>query len=389
MVLKQHLSRLARPRSIVLLVVLTMATVNCWYNRDVLRVRKAHNLRRVRTNNTTKNSPGNNTSDFVSQKRKRSPRIVWLLSFPNSGTSYTLKFIQAATQTTTATNYGGTEQVGYANSLSVDPNYPQGPFFRYPERPHPTDFILTKTHCDSHDIVNQTQFEITCRKGNVKVNGTVLPTIYDVNQIGGAVHLIRNPFDNAVARMHYRQKVWAESKNKRDQQMAQLFSSTPHGFARWCQYLAVAESPKRKRYHHFQQSNNNGTTYFWKEYLEPVPCYMEFYRYFHWHNRAVETVDHLNQGNKKSSSLVLYYESYTTNNTATTDRLLAFLHLNRTTTTLDPLNKDNHTNNNSSIHFVPGKTYPDFFSPDHVQAVRKLAVALCSEAAWSLLRHYF
>jgi hypothetical protein len=63
------------------------------------------------------------------------PRIVWLLSFPNSGTTYTLRYIQGRTQTTTATNYGASEQSGLPYFHSRRFQHCQRSLFRHPHWP--------------------------------------------------------------------------------------------------------------------------------------------------------------------------------------------------------------------------------------------------------------
>jgi hypothetical protein len=181
------------------------------------------------------------------------PGIVWLLSFPNSGTTYTLKVIQDMTNTTTATNYGGSEQTGYIPSIPIFANT-DGPFARYPQHDIPKKYILTKTHChgkNNPETVND--FITLCRTGDKKFsNRTVISTSYNIHHINGSrqqqldekgaateagtdtdnirsgpgqgqgikihriVHLIRNPFDNIVARLHYQRKRWKHELSKQD-----------------------------------------------------------------------------------------------------------------------------------------------------------------------------
>ena len=79
------------------------------------------------------------------------PDIAWLMSFPNSGTSYTMRLVQAVSNTTAATNYA--EECKQDNSGHVATLYgsQSGPYLR--QQVHdggmslPKKYILTKTHC--------------------------------------------------------------------------------------------------------------------------------------------------------------------------------------------------------------------------------------------------
>jgi Sulfotransferase domain len=292
------------------------------------------------------------------------PKVVWLMSFPNSGTTYTLKYVQGATETTTATNYGSNEQVGFENSIPVHPGIPSGPFFRYPNWSHPEKYILTKTHCESNALApsyNVSQFSEACRSGNRNIRNVSHITTYPESQVVAAVHLIRNPFDNIVARMHYKQTEWSKSQDPKDQELAEFMSLSPQGLSHWCFYLNFTEFKHSRRF--FDAS-------FWVTYMEPIPCAMEFYRYFRWHNFAVETTSVL-----PGPSMILYYENYTSNHNVTTQELLNFLQLQRSETGVP-------------LHFVPGKTYRDWFTLETKENVRRLASVLLSNATSMLLQHY-
>ena len=68
--------------------------------------------------------------------------IAWLMSFPNSGTSYTSAIVRATTGQRTASNYR-------QESAIVDEVLPNGPFYSYcPEcDENQRGYLLTKTHC--------------------------------------------------------------------------------------------------------------------------------------------------------------------------------------------------------------------------------------------------
>jgi len=183
------------------------------------------------------------------------PKVAWLMSFPNSGTTYTLKFIQNTTLTTTATNYGAHEQDS-ENSISVYPDSPEGPFFRHPNRTLPESFIITKTHCGgscmgcrpSVYIQNETEFEQSCCLGNRRDDGKLRAVTYSSTIPKSAVHLIRSPFDNIVARLHYEQKKWRKSSKNHHAEMLSNFTNDKQGFQQWCQHADAIDLKFRKQY---------------------------------------------------------------------------------------------------------------------------------------------
>ena len=154
--------------------------------------------------------------------RRRHPSIAWLLSFPNSGTSYTLANTNQVTQRLVATNYN-------VAGRSVSQHFPmpeQGPFLLNDAAVAdllPDTYILTKTHCAAYcvdcPLRNFLHWSIEafvdgCRTtkeqrlqqqhdSNNNATTTILhKTMYPAAWVKRAVHLVRNPFDNLVARMH-------------------------------------------------------------------------------------------------------------------------------------------------------------------------------------------
>ena len=148
----------------------------------------------------------NDDSRTNSQDRPRG--MVWLTSFPNSGTTYTISIVQHMTRTSTATNYGGNERDTKNNSLSVfymdnhttttTTTY-DGPYFRSPEQlgifPYHNARIITKTHCAQRlpsfrpsspataanglsFVAVLHQFIQSCATGSKYDNYTSVPTTY-------------------------------------------------------------------------------------------------------------------------------------------------------------------------------------------------------------------
>jgi hypothetical protein len=295
------------------------------------------------------------------------PKMAWLMSFPNSGTTYTLKFVQNTTRTTTATNYGADEQDSF-NSISVYRDVPEGPFFRHPSHHVPDTYILTKTHCGGYClgcrpgkyILNETQFEESCRFGNRKVNGNKSAVTYPANVVKAAVHLIRNPFDNVVARLHYERKKWRKSGKERHQEKFLNFTDDREGFQRWCNHIDSVDMSFRG-----PELFSIGKL----QSLARVPCYAEFGRFIQWHNNAIAVTRQL-----QLPTHTLFYENYTANLNATGDQLLSFLQLTRS---------------GPAPVFIEKKHYPDYYTPGQIGRVATMARNIATPECWELVRHYF
>ena len=101
---------------------------------------KMTNGQEVTTNRVA--AQGNSIQD--DKKQTKAP-IAWLMSFPNSGTSYTSYLVRTVTGQLTASNYRS-EQAG-ADAVFED--RPAGPFWTgVGNFDSPTSgYLLTKTHC--------------------------------------------------------------------------------------------------------------------------------------------------------------------------------------------------------------------------------------------------
>jgi hypothetical protein len=111
------------------------------------------------------------TSATASSSTTTPTNIAWLMSFPNSGTSYTINNVRRTTNATTATNYAYEALMAANQSVPVQPEQlPDGPFLLLPHMQVPK-YILTKTHCTAYCDACQTmdtiralnQFDEGCR----------------------------------------------------------------------------------------------------------------------------------------------------------------------------------------------------------------------------------
>lgn len=243
-----------------------------------------------------------------------------------------------------ATNYAD-ESRGAAEPLWND-----GPFW-LGEQPHAA-IPLIKSHCDANALTYDT-FELGCRAA-VKQETT---HHYEIGHVDRAVHLIRSPLDNLVARKHMavRQRLANGRLNATD---AQRFNDTEAGMAAWCRYYddqTVHILPKATRATVLRLS-------------QTIPCVVDLVSYIKWHNLATRVLSE-----HKIPTLTLYYEDYATNYNRTLDELLSFLDLPRV---------------GAPIDFV-GNTYRRCYTGAHVRLIRDLIERYADATTWKLLERYF
>jgi Sulfotransferase domain len=187
-------------------------------------------------------------------------------------------------------------------------------------------------------------FEAECRTGHAW-GGEVVSYDHSV-AVAKAIHLIRDPFDNIVGRMHLG-SAHQQSRGEAG------FNHSQQGLEEWCQYLDDKYQDQDEAAHALDMD---------------LPCRAEWYRYIQWHNLAAEVTDKIPQ------VLHVYYDNYTTNYDASVKQLLAFLELEA---------------RHKPLFFQSNKTYLEYFSTHHRQQAARFAQRFASEKSWKLLAHYF
>jgi len=300
------------------------------------------------------------------------PRLVWLMSFPNSGTSYTMRLVKRTSYTTAATNY-------YRESLSseIRPVYsdsPEGPFWLDPDeskyRRRPTRYLLTKTHCGSRCsecapdkyMNDANNFPTLCagvKKLQKMEDGTETSVTisYNTSKVHKAIHLIRDPFANIVSRFHHTKK---RMNRNNDTKELEMFPDNKEGFRRFC--LIANEKWK----------NEVNNTWFSDEIsmLLHIPCRDDFLRYAVWHNLAFMATDedlHL-------PTLVVHYEDYAERFNETVTELLAFLDLEKAA---------------EPYPFHNGRAYDDYFTKEERKTVKEAMKVIATKQTWQSIKHYF
>jgi hypothetical protein len=293
------------------------------------------------------------------------PHIAWLMSFPNSGTTYTIDMVTAATNTSTATNYG--EEAGTAN-IPVHVNDTNGPFWKSTPPQFHNGYVMTKTHCGGRCTMCEPEryiettrsFEVACRSGTRNPNNKVV--MYNDNVVKRAIHLIRNPFDNMVARLHLDLRKWQKNNGTdRHGRIWPNFTSDREGLKAWCEHMDTQYGD------HEEASRLVDSELYDME--NGLPCHGEFYRYIQWHNQAIEVSARI----LKIPVLYLYYENYTTNFDETISTVLDFLNLPQVA---------------PAPPFVKGKHYEDYLEPHDYQMGAQLIRELATDEAWGRVNHY-
>lgn len=190
-------------------------------------------------------------------------------------------------------------------------------------------------------------FETACltgqRQGKVKVT-------YDPSIPQRAVHLLRNPIDNMVGRMHL------FNKHHRADRLND-FNTSLVGIEAWCDYLDEKYAAKESSHEVLRNYSH-------------VPCHAEWYRYIQWHNLAWQ----VSRERLQLPVHYLYYEDYGTRATETIQELMEFLR----ETAVAPM-----------LEFrVSSKKYRDFLADSHIEAATKMMQELALPGVWKLLERY-
>lgn len=305
------------------------------------------------------NSMGSSSEQLPPTK----PEVAWLMSYPNSGTSYTLRVVKDASRFATASNYGHNVDEVTGTSIPLYDSVEQGPFLHHGSVPPEETFILTKTHCGgrctncplSKSLETVDSFSALCMSGTVITNHTTVTRgvrlKYD-QHVKRAIHLIRDPFDNVVARFHLENK--GHPTEGYDDRAA---------FQEYCKDRDALYQPSDLK---MSQITDDV-----KALFPGLPCYDQFYQYAQWHSLAIETIS-----NKEPPirSMVFHYDNYQTDFDASLQRLLEFLGFKQQSSELTP--------------FIAGKTYHEYFSADERHQAWELMKAVASPQAWELMKRY-
>lgn len=263
----------------------------------------------------------------------------------------------AMTNMSTATNHG--QEVTERVPLRAD--IAKTPFLMRPKLPIP-EHVLTKTHCTGFCFKctpesSSTNFEKACLTGSWSDHG-LRKEAYPLSLVDRSIHLVRNPFDNIVSRMHH---ALSHPDNLGiGESDIEAMRDPETGLRAWCAY--VDKTFERVVPPTLKQREDG-------DFLFTVPCHADFIRYVMWHNMALEMTERLDM-----PSLTLYYESYTSDFDGTVAEIAGFLEQALVA---------------KPSPFMLGKNYLDLFDEEHIRDIERLVRSLASVGCWRLLKHYF
>ena len=297
--------------------------------------------------------------------------VVWLMSFPNSGTTYTIKAVRELTRTTTATNYGLEGGVKEKESTPAFPDMKDaknGPFLHViPGREiNIPKLLLTKTHCGGYCsscmsfIQTPRSFFKACLQGqrgfieDSKVTSEVVS--YSSNLVKKAIHIFKNPFDNVVKRFH----VYRKTQAQRHTDLLDTYPNNKEGFHKWCKQLNDRAATVLSSIHSEEKSLVDA--------MKDVPCMSEFYRYIHWHNLAFTVTSDL-----QIPSMLLHYEDYSTRFENVTRELTDFLGLEQV---------------GKAPEFIVKKQYLDYYTEKDKRNIARFIRKFATKPTWQNVHHY-
>jgi hypothetical protein len=306
------------------------------------------------------------------------PHIAWLMSFPNSGTSYTMTMVARSSNKSHATNYG--DEVTPAdepNSLSIYPRRPEGPFWPgmsgklHTPRDLPDKYVITKTHCGSRCvdcgpdeyIETPLQFLKRCALGHARLTPAKQRRKYDVEyppeRVYKAIHLYRNPFHNIIARYHLEHR---HKGYKNNTKWLKEHSNDSNGLHQWCKDLGKTYQKQDIQF------------YGSKDKIPKAPCHGEFYKWIQWHNLVYEGVDIIIDSHHDVPLHTVFYEDYTTKVNETALDILNFLELKQ----VSPFRE-----------FAARSDYDGYFTSKEIKQITSLIQSIAINRTWIDIQHYF
>lgn len=368
-------------------------------NKRTKRNDTNNNINKQKKSTTTKNDntktksqrPSSSSSSLpiqfvLSDEEEFQPKIIWLASFPNSGTSFTLSGVEKLSNKSIATNYGDEVTARDKYSLSIYPLRIEGPYWRgstFSEklgvgRDLPDQYVLTKTHCGGRcsscgpkEYVETTaSFLKKCASGHGRFPPRRQRHLvhYPPNRVHKAIQLIRNPFHNVVARFHLDRRNKA-SKPSKYAEWVEAHPDNAQGFDKWCQDMNTIYQEEDEQV--FADDARNVL-----QVLRPIPCRAEFYMYMQWHNLLHESLELLKQeANRDIPLLTIYYEDYGKDLNATFASILDFVQLEAIGKFPDFTPRDD--------------AYQEYFTKEQRKDIKAFMKHVASNTTWNQIQRYF
>jgi hypothetical protein len=343
-----------------------------YYN---LNLTEKASMQKARPQTTSSNQPtvlrSKPSRHFILDPLKEfTPEVCWLMSFPNSGTSFTMSMVARASNKSFATNYADEVTArDQPDSLSIYPRRPEGPYWvglsgkKASPRPLPEKFVLTKTHCGARCVQcgpdeyveTPTIFLRNCASGHSRISRKRVSVEYQPSRVHRAIHLIRNPLHNIIARFHLEHRHHARSKKT---EWLATHPNNAEGLQAWCRDLDIDYRKQDEKF-------------FGKEAVPATICHGEFFKYAQWHNLVHEGLDLINH---TVPVLLVYYEDYSLKFNETVNMILDFMDLEHVGILRD---------------FQARSDYESYFTDKQQVEIGNLIQGVASEKTWMQVKHYF
>lgn len=306
-------------------------------------------------------------------QKEKSPVVSMFMSFPDSGSRYSLAAVEMATEYSTATFYGKeiVEMNGAAQVTEVaTPVFKElnsGPFLTSDlMEPGKGKGLLTRTYCNGYCLS-----DCTCKEYNISPDDfmkacltSVAPdntvTHLDPSIFTKAIILIRNPFDNIIGRFHYEFRLSTSDGGNNEffnGWGGKKFTKDGDGFRNWCAFVDNANKDEG------QECFEDDTELL--RLMGKVPCHSEFYKYVHWYNNAFVST-------KDKFSTTMYHEDFFFRPDGQINELVNFLDLDKTGNTFEFNLRD----------------YEYYYTPDEKRNILELINYMGSEDTLYNLRRY-
>lgn len=210
----------------------------------------------------------------------------------------------------------------------------------------------------------------TATKGKLPKKRVTYPKEY----VHRAVHLIRHPFDNIVARFHldYNRQVHVQ----KNESYGTLFPNNQTGFRRWCSHYDKKFIKEIKTTHPRWIDKELEVS------MYGMPCKSEFLRYVQWHNLAFGTT----MNELGIPTLVIYYEDYHHQFNQTKESIIAFLELESAS---EQQHHDDDEEEEKKVFFQSGKEYGNFYTNKQKTIIWNFIRNFASWETWQWLERYY
>ena len=274
-------------KTVTCAILLAFCSVNIIQNSHNLNGYLS-NIRAVQSNNVQQQILIQDNNNAQQQP------IAWLMTFPNSGTTYTSLLVATVTGTYTATNYGQEKAVQgvpteneilrrKSHSIMTDNPIPSWSVYSSEAIMPPTKgYILTKTHCGGYcfdcvagrgakDTQDAQSFFKACGRGQHVIQNTTSGEFRAINgytpreKIGRIVHILRDPFDNVVARFHYHRNKMKE-QTIGSEPWLEKYPNTRQGFRSYCTDFGEQWRAKEEKF--YKDDDKNDVF----DLVKDVPC---------------------------------------------------------------------------------------------------------------------